>query len=122
MVLSGFVTHSLMLSILTYLEQNYSSGLPETVRTLVTVAVTVIGILVSLGGITVAAGGVMLLVRHKLVGRTLIALGGGVGFLSLLIGLGYYSFANGTAEVLLHVEYWIGVVIAAVARWASKNA
>jgi hypothetical protein len=82
----------------------------------------VIDALVSLGGITGVAGGLSLFLGRRTVGRTLIALGGGAGFLGLSLALGYTVFVSGLASLASHVGYWVGVVLAVLARRLSARA
>ncbi|MDG7006364.1 MAG: hypothetical protein JRM86_05460 [Nitrososphaerota archaeon] len=122
MFLGGVTSHSVALWILPMLRQEVLTRLPATVQTEATLAVEVIAALVSLGGITVVAGGLSLFLGRRTVGRTLIALGGGAGFLGLSLALGYTVFVSGLASVASHVGYWVGVVLAVLARRLSARA
>lgn len=118
-MLSGFETHGFFISIIYYVSVNLASHLPSILQRLMSLVFGFLSILISLGGITVIAGGVALLARHSWLGRMLIALGGGAGFVGLAIGLAYYSFVSGLSGTVLHIEYWIGVGLAATARWLA---
>lgn len=119
--LGGVTSHSIVLWILPMLQQQILAKLPGPAQTGAAVAVDVIALLVSLGGITVILGGLVLLSRHRSIGRTLIALGGGAGFLGLLLAFGYTVYASGFSSVTSHVGYWAGVILAVVARRLAKG-
>ena len=43
-------------------------------------------------------------------------MGGGAGLIGLCLALGYYIYVDGLAGVGAHAGYWIGLVMAVVAR------
>lgn len=116
MFLGGVTTHSLALWILPTLNEEILARLPAPAGAGAILAVDVIAALVSLGGLTVVFGGISLLLKHKSIGRILIALGGGAGLIGLLLALGYSVLVSGLTNVGAHAGYWIGVVLAVVAR------
>lgn len=122
MFLGGVTTHSVALWILPMLREEVLTRLPSSVEAEASLAVEVIAALVSLGGITVVLGGVSLLLGRRTIGRTLIALGGGAGFLGLSLALGYAAAVNGAETVASHAGYWVGVVLAVVARRVASKA
>lgn len=117
LMFSGGVTpHSIALWILPMLHQQVLSKLPQPAVMGATLAVDFIALLVALGGITVIFGGLFLLAGRKTTGRTFIALGGGAGLLGLSLALGYTVIVSGVGSVGSHVGYWVGVVLAVIAR------
>ena len=122
MFLGGVTSHSVVLWILPTLRQEVLTRLPTAVQGEATLAVEAIAGLVSLGGITVVAGGLSLLLGRKTTGRTLVALGGGAGFLGLSIALGYTAVVSGLGSVASHTGYWVGVVLAVAARRLASKA
>ena len=119
MLLGGLVSHSLVLWILPLLQQEVVLHLPAPVSSSITLALDATALLVSLGGVTVILGGLALLGMRRTTGRLLIALGGGAGFIGLLVALGFYVWTNGIAGLDAHVGYWAGAVLAVVARWIA---
>lgn len=118
----GLVNHSFLLSLLGILSKELSIYIGGTTGEVASVAITTISILITLGGVTVAIGGLLILIKHVTTGRTFIALGGGAGFLGLLVSFGYVAFTSGVASAIDHSVYWIGVVLAVIARRVAKGA
>jgi hypothetical protein len=116
MFLGGFTSHSVALWILPMLNEEILARLPSPVQTDAVLAVDAIAALVSLGGLTVVLGGVSLLLGRRSIGRALVALGGGAGLIGLSLALGYTLIVDGLGGVTSHVGYWVGVVLAVVAR------
>lgn len=122
MVASGFVTHSFLLAALDAIGQlvpDFIGGIPGFT---IAVAIGFLALLIALGGITVVAGGVVLLARHRTTGRLLIALGGASGFLGFLVSFGYTTFKLGIDSAASTAPYWIGIILAVVARRLAKRA
>lgn len=117
----GVTSHSVALWILPMLHQEVLSKLPQPAAMGATLAVDCIALLVALGGLTVISGGFTLLARRKTLGRTLIALGGGAGLIGLGLALGYTVMESGIGSVGTHAGYWVGVVLAVVARRAAAK-
>ncbi len=122
MAIGGVANHSFLLTLLSLIEANLSNYLSGTWLYLVQLSILVVSLLIGLGGLTVAAGGVLILTRHRTLGRLLIALGGGAGFLGLLISFGYTSFTMGITSALDHSIYWVGLILAVIARRIAKGA
>lgn len=118
-VVSGYRTSSFILSVLSFSENQ--TVVPSVVRTAITVAIPVLTFVISLGGILVISGGILLLLRHKTSAILLIALGGGVGFIGIVIGLGYNVFTSGPISIISHFDYWIGVLVASIGRALGKR-
>jgi hypothetical protein len=105
MILGGLASHSLVLWILPLLQQEIVAHVPAPTSSAANLAVEIIALLISLGGLTVIFGGVLLVAMRRSSGRVLIALGGGAGFIGLLLALGYYVWVNGLAGVDAHIGY-----------------
>ncbi len=122
MVVSGYSSRGLLFAALNiYVAPNLSDFLSGLALNAAALAVTILEILIGLGGITVIAGGILILMRHVRTGRILISLGGGAGFLGLLISFGYTTYKHGLDDVLLYAPYWIGLVMAIVGRRVAKG-
>ncbi len=121
MFLGGVTSHSVVQWILPMLQQEVVAKLSGPIQTGTTITVDVIASLVSLGGITVVLGGLSLLLGRRSIGRMLIALGGGAGFLGLSLALGYTVLTSGPGSVSAHAGYWAGVVLAVMARRLAKG-
>ncbi len=121
MVASGFAVHGFLLSALTLVSGHVSEFLPSEVSPLIVIFLEILTGLIALGGITVILGGLALLVYARaLLGRILIALGGGAGLLSFLVSLGYSMLTAGPLTLSIHAAYWTGLVFAVVARRIAK--
>jgi len=121
-IASGFEAHGLLLSALGVVEgeiPRYIGGIAGLTATL---AVDIVVLLISLGGFTIVAGGACILLRHRTLGRALIALGGGAGFIGLLISFGYSAYSLGLTAALGNLPYWAGLVAAAAGRRVAKAA
>lgn len=117
---SGYRVQGLLISVLRLAEQKFGGDLPGYLRTITTFSIVALAFLISLGGILVMLGGIAVLLRHIFIGRVLIGLGGGVGFLGLLIAFGITFFSSGILGILQHLDYWIGVVLASIAGHLAK--
>ncbi|MDA4124331.1 MAG: hypothetical protein OK438_02590 [Thaumarchaeota archaeon] len=123
MVFSGYTSRGLLFQALNiYVAPNLSDFLNGLALNAAALAVTILVILIGLGGITVLAGGLVILLGHVRIGRILIYLGGGAGFLGLLISFGYTSYKLGLDNVLLYAPYWVGLAMAIIGRRLAKGA
>lgn len=121
MLASGYTSRGFLYTALGFGAQevgNFLSGAPGSVAI---IAITVVEFIISLGGITVMAGGLAILGRHTTTGRFLIFLGGGAGFLGLLISFGYSAYRLGLDPVLGYLPYWLGLALAITGRRVSKG-
>jgi len=116
----GFSSHSFLLDLVALAKGEIPALLSGAPGALAQTALFLLALIISLGGITVMVGGVALLYRHSTAGRLLIALGGGAGFIGLIFGVGYSLITQGLSSLSLHVYYWLGVLLAAIARWLAK--
>jgi hypothetical protein len=119
-LLSGFRTQSFLVSTVPYFEQKLGSYLPYFAEMTIDIALLVLSFIIALGGIAVILGGFLILTRHLTIGKVLMALGGGVGFVGIAIALGYSIYTSGLGVLLSHIDYWIGLLIASIARYVAK--
>lgn len=120
-VASGLSAHGFLLFVVDFLKDkvpNYLLGLTGEFASL---AIQVLAVLIAMGGITVILGGIAVLSGHFFTGRLLIALGGGAGFLGLAITMAYWALTMGLPTIITHSEYWIGVILAVIARSLARR-
>src|ERR1051326_6990375 len=115
-VASGFAIHGFTLTLLDWLMGAAPKYLPSNMTPFLVDALQILIDLITLGGITVIFGGIVILLGRLFTGRLLIALGGGTGFFGFLIAIGYSMLTTGTLDIIVHLEYWIGIAIAVVGR------
>jgi hypothetical protein len=120
LIFSGYRTSSFLLSVLSIAQQQ--SIVPADIKTILGIAGPILSAIISLGGLLVLAGGGLLIAKHKSTASILIALGGGFGFLGIVIALGYAVYSSGLSTIITHTDYWIGVLIASIAREIGKRA
>jgi hypothetical protein len=118
---SGFHTQSVMLSALT--NPTLQQSLPEIAQLTLRFGSLILGAIVGLGGILALLGGGLVLLRHFTLGKILISLGGGFGLFGIGLALIYAIVSSGGFSIVfLHIEYWIGLAIATVARAMAGKA
>lgn len=120
-VASGLSAQGLLLFVLDLLKDkvpNYLFGLTGEFARL---TIQVLAILIAMGGITAILGGIAVLSGHLFTGRLLIALGGGAGFLGLAITMAYSALTMGLPTIITHSEYWVGVILAVIARSLARR-
>lgn len=116
---SGYRTSSFLLTALKFSE---SQGVvPTEIKAILLTAIPILTVIISLGGLLVLAGGVLLLIKHKFTASVLIALGGGVGLIGIVLALGYSVYSSGLFSIIQHTDYWVGVVLASLARMLGKR-
>jgi hypothetical protein len=116
---SGVSTRSFMLTLAAYSFKRFGQGLPGIAQDSIDLTLLVLGALIALGGLLAILGGFLVLLKHRLSGKILIALGGGMGFIGIAITMGYDVFATGISSLFTHVQYWIGIVIASIGRYLA---
>lgn len=122
MLASGYTSRGFLFLALGYAQAeipSYLNGFGEGAAIL---AVTTLEVIIAFGGLTVLLGGLVILSRHTTVGRVLIYLGGGAGFLGLLISFGYSAYKLGLDPVLGYLPYWAGLALAVAGRHLAKGA
>ena len=123
MVLSGYSSRGFFYTALGYAEPHVSDLLSGAAANAAVLAITLLELVIALGGVSVLVGGLVILARHAATGRILIYLGGGAGFLGLLISFGYSVYRLGGIEpVLSYLPYWIGLAMAVTGRRLAKGA
>ena len=120
---SGYNSRGFLYTALGYAEPHISDFLNGMAASVAVLAITVLELIVAFGGLTVLLGGLVILSRHTTIGRVLIYLGGGAGFLGLLVSFGYSVYRLGGLDpVLSYLPYWVGLAIAVVGRRLAKGA
>ena len=122
MLESGYSSRGFLYTALGYAEPHISDFLSGGAANAAILAITLLELVVALGGLTVAAGGLLILARHTTTGRALIYLGGGAGFLGLLVSFGYTAYKLGGIDpVLSYLPYWIGLALAVTGRHLARG-
>lgn len=121
MLASGYSSRGFMYTALNYATPEIGNLLSGAADNIAVLAVTILEFIISLGGLTVMVGGLAILGRHTTTGRVLIYLGGGAGFLGLLISFGYSAFRLGLDPVLGYLPYWLGLALAIGGRLLAKG-
>ena len=104
------------------ISEHYILDFGGAAANVVVLAITIVELIIALGGLTVLIGGLIILVRHTTTGRILIYLGGGTGFLGLIISLGYSAYKLGGLNPLLaYLPYWVGLALAISGRRLAKG-
>ena len=123
MLASGYTSRGIMYTALNLAEPHISDFLSGVAANAAVLAVTTLELVIALGGLTVIIGGLIVLASHKTVGRILIYLGGGAGFLGVLVSFGYSAYKlGGISPVLTYLPYWVGLAMAVSGRWLAKGA
>jgi hypothetical protein len=118
-VTSGFRTGSFLVTAASYSEAKFGSLLPGQALNAVQIALVILSFIIGFGGLLAILGGVLVLTKHLTIGKILIGLGGGVGFIGIAISVGYAVFVNGLSILVTHADYWIGVLIATIGRYLA---
>jgi hypothetical protein len=101
---------------------NYlSSGIitNELIQSIITTTLLILIFISSLGGIAVVAGGFFVWKNHITVGKLLISLGAGVGFLWVIF-LVFTLASTGNLFSQYSVIGWTGLILAFIARLLAK--
>ena len=123
MVASGYSSRGFLYMALGYAEPRISEVLSGTYASAAGLAIVLVEGVIALGGLTVMAAGLAVVLRFTAVGRVLIWLGGGAGFLGLVVGLGYSAYKlGGIGPVLGYLLYWVGLALAITGRKLAKGA
>lgn len=122
MVLSGYSSRGFLYTALGYAEPEVSNLLSGVAGNAAVLAITLVELIIALGGLSVLIGGLTILTGHATTGRTIIYLGGGAGFLGLVISFGYSVYRLGGLDpVLAYSPYWIGLAMAIIGRKVAKG-
>jgi hypothetical protein len=122
MLLSGYVSRGFLYTALGYAVPEIPKLLSGMAANLAILAITLLEFVIALGGLTVLVGGLVILSHHTGVGRALIYLGGGAGFLGLVVSFGYSVYKLGGLDpVLAYLPYWAGLALAVTGRRLAKG-
>jgi hypothetical protein len=121
LIVSGYTSHPIALTILNYVNEHFSSSLNKMELFAVNYAISFFNYLVGLGGVVVLSGGLVLLLKHRTAGRILIWLGGGMGIFGLIFTFGEAYYYSHFSLVVFHAEYWVGLVLAPSAFVIAKR-
>jgi len=123
MLASGYTSRGFLYTALNLAEPHITDFLNGMAANVAVFAVTILELVIALGGIAVMVGGLIILTNHTTTGRTLIYLGGGAGFLGLVVSFGYTAYKlGGFSPVLAYLPYWVGLAMAVSGRWLAKGA
>jgi hypothetical protein len=123
MLWSGYTSRSLLYMALGYTEPRIVDFFNGIVADVAVIAIATLELIIALGGLSVALGGIIILARHSTTGRILIFLGGGAGFVGLLVSFGYATYKlGGLGPALSYLPYWLGLAFAVVGRRLAKGA
>jgi hypothetical protein len=122
MLASGYTSRGFLYTALNIAEPRISDLLSGMAANAAVLAVTALELVIALGGLTVIIGGLLVFTSHKTMGRALIYLGGGAGFVGLLVSFGYSAYKlGGISPVLAYLPYWVGLAMAVSGRWLAKG-
>ena len=122
MVASGYTSRGFLFTALNHAEPQIPDLLSGMAASAAVLAVTIVEFVIALGGLAVIIGGLLVLTDHRTMGRGIIYLGGGAGFLGLLVSFGYTAYKlGGIGPVLAYLPYWIGLAMAVSGRWLAKG-
>jgi hypothetical protein len=120
---SGYASRGFLYMALGYAEPQILDLLKGIAADAALIAIFILELIIALGGLTVAVGGIVILAHHSTTGRILIFLGGGAGFLGLLISFGFSTYKlGGLGPALSYLPYWLGLALAIVGRKLAKGA
>jgi len=116
-IASGFRTGSFLVTAANYSEAKFGSLLPGEALSAIQIALIVLSFVIGFGGLLAILGGIFIFSKHITIGKILIGLGGGVGFIGIAISVGYAIYVNGFSVLITHIDYWLGVLVASIARY-----
>jgi len=116
---SGYRTGSFLVTAASYSEAKFGSFLSGQELSTIQIALIVLSFVIGFGGLLAILGGVLVISKHLTIGKILIGLGGGVGFIGIAISVGYAIYVNGFSILATHVDYWLGILIASIGRYLA---
>jgi len=123
MLASGYTSRGFLYTALNLAEPRISDLLSGVAANVAVLVVAILEFLIALGGLAVMIGGLVVLANHTTTGRALIYLGGGAGFLGLIVSFGYAAYrVGGISPLLAYLPYWVGLAMAVSGRWLAKGA
>lgn len=118
---SGARAQSLMLDAVSFVYQREGDVLPAATQPLIKGFILVLSAIILLGGFLAVIGGLAIFRRHFTTGKILVAFGGGIGFAGIAFFMGYDIYAYGFSVLVTRIDYWIGVLLATIARYVAKS-
>ncbi len=126
LIISGVVAISFMGTILTYFLKHYGTNLSPDETYGLKVVISILAFLVGLGGLLVIFGGSMFLLKHRISGRVLIGLGGGMAVVGLIVTMVVAFAGSGFSSPIFRISYftvyWLGAILAIIAMGISIRA
>ena len=122
MLASGYTSRGILFQAFG-ISEHYVLDIGGVAANLLAFGITIIEFVVALGGFTVIVGGIVIMAHHTTAGRAIVYLGGGTGFLGLIISFGYSVFSlGGFNHILAFLPYWVGLALAVSGRRLAKGA
>jgi hypothetical protein len=118
-ITSGFRTGSFLVTATNYSEAKFGSLLPGQALSAIQIGLIVLSFVIGFGGLLAIIGGLLILSKHLTIGKILLGLGGGVGFIGIAISVGYAIYVSGFSILVTHFDYWLGILVASVARYLA---
>jgi len=126
LIISGVISISFMGTILTYFLKHYSANLSPDETYGLKVVISVLAYLVGLGGLLVIFGGFMFLLKHRIAGRIMMSLGGGMAVVGLIVTMVVAYAGSGFSSPIFSISYftvyWLGAILALTAMGISRMA
>lgn len=121
MIASGYASRGLLFIAAGFAAEEVPSYLAGPTEGVAALAITVLQVMIALGGVTVLLGGIALMRGRRSTGRTLILLGGGAGFLGVLVSFAFAAYRLGLGPAADLWVYWAGLTLAVGARRIAKG-
>jgi hypothetical protein len=118
-ITSGFRTGSFLVTAAKFSEAQFGSLLPGQALSLIQIGLIALSFVIGFGGFLAILGGILIISKHVTIGKILLGLGGGVGFIGIAISMGYAIYVSGFSVLATHFDYWLGVLIASIARYLA---
>ncbi len=118
-IISGFRTGSFLVTAAKFSEAQFGSILPGPALSLIQIALIILSFVIGFGGFLAILGGLLIISKHVTIGKLVLGLGGGVGFIGIAISVGFAIYASGLSVLGTHFDYWLGVLIASIARYLA---
>jgi hypothetical protein len=118
-ITSSFRTGSFLVTAANYSEAKFGSLLPGQALFAIQIGLIVLSFVIGFGGLLAIIGGLLILSKHLTIGKILLGLGGGFGFIGIAISVGYAIYVSGFSILVTHFDYWLGILVASVARYLA---
>jgi len=120
--LSVYTSYPIIMNFLKQIGVSFGQSLPPAELSGLKLITSALSFLVGLGGFLVIIGGWMFFQKRKSLGKLFLVLGGGMGIFGLIFSMSEVYYMSGFSLLLLHAEYWAGVLLASVAIWVARRA